>query len=34
LAKDPSQRLGSKEGAKELKRHPWMKDVDFVKIAN
>ena len=29
ISTDPSQRLGAKNGAKELKNHPWLKDIDW-----
>jgi len=32
LMVDPKERLGSNEGAEELKRHPWFSDIDWAKI--
>ncbi|XP_043689498.1 protein kinase PINOID-like [Telopea speciosissima] len=32
LVKDPSQRLGSKRGAAEVKTHPFFKDINFALI--
>ena len=28
LNKDPNERLGSKNGVKEILSHPWFKDLD------
>ena len=30
--RDPAERLGKDEGIKELKRHRWMKNIDWVKL--
>lgn len=29
LVKDPSRRLGSKEGVREILKHPWFDNFDF-----
>ena len=29
LAKAPDKRLGAKDGLKEIKKHPWLADVDW-----
>ncbi|CAD8143598.1 unnamed protein product [Paramecium pentaurelia] len=34
LEKDPTERLGQKEGVIEILTHPWFNDVDFEKIIN
>ncbi|CAD8051183.1 unnamed protein product [Paramecium sonneborni] len=34
LQKDPTERLGQKEGVIEILSHPWFADVDFEKIVN
>ncbi|CAD8134349.1 unnamed protein product [Paramecium octaurelia] len=34
LQKDPTERLGQKEGVIEILTHPWFSDVDFEKIVN
>lgn len=32
MAKDPSERLGTKSGIEEIKAHPWFADMDFEKL--
>jgi serine/threonine protein kinase len=32
LEKDPKKRLGSKNGAREIKEHPWLKDINWEKV--
>ncbi len=32
LTKDCEKRLGSREGAKEIKQHPWLIDFDFQRL--
>lgn len=33
LNKDPSKRLGNQSGSREIKLHPFFKDVDWVQIS-
>jgi serine/threonine protein kinase len=32
LEKNPNKRLGSMNGVKEIKEHPWCADIDWAKI--
>jgi serine/threonine protein kinase len=32
LEKNPQTRLGSRKGAKEIKQHPWVRDIEWEKI--
>lgn len=34
LKKKPSERLGNKGDADEIKKHPWFKKMDFQKLLN
>ena len=29
MCRNPNQRLGAKEDAEEIKRHPWFKDINW-----
>jgi len=32
LEKDPAKRMGTKDGIREIMKHPWMADFDFEKL--
>lgn len=34
LQKDPKERLGSKNDIDEIKKHPWLKDIDWNELYN
>ena len=34
LASNSSERLGKESGIEEIKTHPWLLDVDWVKLKN
>lgn len=34
LARDPQRRIGSKEDAKEIMRHPFFEGIDWTKLLN